>query len=65
MKFKKSHTKVQVLLNSSSEVNAITPAYAVKLGLYVRFINVKAQKINWFTLSTYSMVLANFQLKDK
>ena len=35
-------TQVQALINSSSEVNAMTPAYALKLGLRVHPYNVGA-----------------------
>lgn len=60
VKFKKNHTKIQVLLNSGSDVNTMAPAYTIKLGLYVRSTDIEAQKINGFTLWTYSMVLTNF-----
>ena len=35
VKFKKDSTEVQALLDSGSEVNAMTPAYAAVLGLHV------------------------------
>lgn len=40
-------------------------AYAAVLELYVRSINVEAQKIDGFTRLTHGMVLVNFLLKDK
>ena len=61
----KGHTIVQALLDSGSEVNAITPAYAAVLGLLVCPIDIGAQKINRSMLSTQGMVLAIFQLEDK
>ena len=63
--FKKSKVQVQALINSGSEVNAITPEYASKLGLKVRPTNVGAQKIDGFTLETFGIVLASFQVEDK
>ena len=56
---------ILALLNSESKVNAMTPAYATYLGLRVRVTNVDTQKINGFSLATYSMVLAAFQVVDK
>ena len=61
--FKKN--EVQALINSGSKVNAITPAYASKLGLQVRQIDVGAQKINGSTFETFGMVLASFPVEDK
>ena len=43
-------TQVQALNDSGSEVNALTPAYASKLGLRARHTNVGAQKIDGSTL---------------
>ena len=60
IKFKKGHTKIQALLDSGSEVDAITSVYATKLRLRIYSTNVRAQKIDGFTLSTYSIVLTNF-----
>ena len=37
----------------------------MKLGLKVRLTNVRAQKIDGFTLETFEMVLASFQMKNK
>lgn len=53
------------MLDLGSEVNAINPAYAAKLGLRVCPTNVGAQKIDRSTFSTHDMVLANYQLEDK
>ena len=61
----KGHTTVKALLDSGSEVNAMTPAYAAVLGLRVRPTDVGAQKIDGSTLSTHGMVLATFQVEDK
>ena len=61
--FKKK--EVQALINSGSEVNAMTPAYASKLGLQIHRTNIGAQKIDGSTLKTFGMVLASFQVEDK
>ena len=62
---RKDNADVRVLIDSSSEINAMTPAYASKLGLKVHHINVGTQKIDGSTLETFGMVLANFQVEDK
>ena len=41
------------------------PAYALKLGLVIRKIDVGVQKIDGFALTTYGMVIAGFLLQDK
>ena len=56
---------VLVLLNSESEINAMTPAYAAHLSLKVRVTNVGAQKIDWSSPATYGMVIATFEVVDK
>ena len=48
IRFKKK--KVQALIDSGSEVNAMTPAYASRLGLRVYRADVRAQKIDGSTL---------------
>ena len=57
--------QVRALLNSGSGVNAISLAYAKRLGLKARKINVGAQKINGSTLKTFGMVIADFHVEDK
>ena len=51
---------VLALLDSGSEVNAMTPAYTAHLSLRVRVTNVGMQKIDRSLLATYSMVIAAF-----
>ena len=63
VQFKKN--EVQALINSGSEVNAINPAYAKKLGLCVRQTDVWAQKIEGSHLDSFGMVIAGFSLQDK
>lgn len=55
-----------VLINSGSEVNAMHPGYAAKLGLVVRKTDVEAQKIDGSALETFVMLyIAGFLLWDK
>ena len=61
--FKKN--KVQALIDSGSEVNAMNPAYAKKLGFRVRRTDVGAQKIDGSHLDTFGIVIASFSLQDK
>ena len=60
-----NETQVQALIDSGSEVNAMTPAYVSRLGLRARHTNVGAQKIDGSTLQTFGTVLADFQVEDK
>ena len=57
--------QVKALLDSGSEVNIMSPAYAERLGLKTWKTNVKAQKIDGSALEIFAMVIANFQLEDK
>ena len=43
----------------------MTPGYTLKLGLKIRPIDVRAQKIDGSTLKTFGMVLASFQVENK
>ena len=56
---------IRALIDSGSEVNAMTPAYAKQLGLQVRKTDVGAQKIDGSSLRTFGMVIAGFQIEDK
>lgn len=60
VRFQKDQEEVQALLNSGSEVNVITPAYATKLGLPIKKTNVGAQKIDESALEKFEMVIARF-----
>lgn len=40
--FRKDQTKIQALIDFASEVNAISLAYAAKLGLKIRPTNIRA-----------------------
>ena len=65
LRFQKDIACVRALVNLSSEVNAMTPTYAAKLGFKVRKTDIKAQKIDSFILKTFGIVLADFQVEDK
>ena len=52
--------QVEVLLNSGSNVNAMNPDFAWKLGFYIWKTNVRAQKINDSALKTFGMMIADF-----
>ena len=60
LRFRKDTTGVNGLVDSGSEVNAITPTYAAKLRLKVQKTNIEAQKIDGSTLETFGMILADF-----
>ena len=53
------------LLNSESKVNAITSAYVAHLSLKVGLTNVGMQKIDGFSVATYGIVIAAFQIVNK
>ena len=64
--FRKDKGKdVLALLDSGSEVNAITPAYEAYLSLKMRVTNVGVQKIVGFLLATYDIVIVALQVVDK
>ena len=65
VRFQEDQEQVRALLDSGNEVNAMTPAYAERLGLKTWKTNVKAQKIDGSTLETFGMVIADFQVEDK
>ena len=65
LRFRKGTTSVRALVDSGSEVNAMTSAYAAKLGFKVRKTDIGTQKIDGSTLKTFGIVLAEFQVEDK
>ena len=66
MQFQKDkRATIWVLINSSSKINALTPAYPKQLGLRVWKIDVRAQKIDGSLVKTFGMVIAGFQIEDK
>ena len=56
---------VSALLDPSSEVNTVYPAFTKELGLFIRPTDVGAQKIDGTTQETYGIVLAAFLVEDK
>ena len=52
---------VWALIDLGSKVNAMHPAYDMKLGLRARKIDVGVQKINGSCLNTFSMVISGVQ----
>ena len=65
VQFRRDMAWVQALIDSRSEVNTIHLTFAKQLGLFVRPINVGAQKIDNTTLDTYGIVVAAFSIMDK
>ena len=65
LRFRKDTADVKALIDLGNEVNAMTPAYASKLGFRARHTDVGAQKIDGSTLKIFGMVLASFQVEDK
>ncbi len=59
----KNQTKA--LLDSGSEINVMSQAFAQQLGLKIRKTNVGAQKIDGSTLETYEIVVSTFSVSDK
>ncbi len=57
--------QTEALLDSGSEVNAISQAFAQQLGLKIRKTNIGAQKIDGTTLETYEMVASTFSVSNK
>ncbi len=57
--------QTKALLNSGSEVNAMSQAFAQQLGLKIRKTNVGAQKIDGTTLEIYGIVVSTFSVLDK
>ena len=62
---KDNQNEMRAFIDSGSEVNKMTPAYALKLGFQVRRTNVGVQKIHGSILEMFGIILASFQVKDK
>ena len=63
--FRKKSVSMLALLDSGSEVNAIYPTLARKLGLPIRPTDVEAQKIDDTMLDTFEMVVTAFSVTNK
>ncbi len=57
--------QTKALLDSGSEVNAMSQAFVQQLGLKIRKTNIGAQKIDGTILETYGMVVFTFSVSDK
>ena len=62
---KDKRATIQALINSGSEVNAMTPAYTKKLCPRTQRTDVRAQKIDESSLDIFRIVIAGFQVLDK
>ena len=60
-----NETQVQAFNDLGSKVNAMTSAYASRLGLQTCYTDVGTQRIDSSTLQTFEIVLADFQVGDK
>ena len=65
VQFGKDKEVIRTLIDSDSKDNAMTLAYASKLGFWVQKTYVGAQKIDSSSLWTFRMVIASFQVEDK
>ena len=65
VQFRKDKETIRALIDSGSEVIAMTPAYAKKLGLWTQKTDVKAQKIDRSSLDTFGIVIVGLQVIDK
>ena len=63
--FQKDTIGIRALIDLGNKVNAMVPAYALKLGLKVYLINIRAQTIDASIFKTFKMVLASFPVEDK
>ncbi len=57
--------QTEALLDSGSEVNAMSLAFAQQLGLKIRNPNVRAQKIDGTILETYEIIVSTFSMLNK
>ena len=60
LRFRKDTIGIKALIDSGSEVNAMTPAYVLKLGLKVYRTDVEAQMTDGSTFKIFGMILVNF-----
>ena len=56
---------MRALIDSGGKVNIMHPAYATKLGLRARKIDISAQKIDGSHMDTFGMVIVDCSVKDK
>ena len=65
IQFKRDMTQVQTLIDSESEINSIYPTFTKELSLFIRLLDVRAQKIDGTMLDTYEIVIAALSVVDK
>lgn len=53
------------LINSGKMMKTITLAYASKLGLKIRHINLRVKKIDDSTFETFEIIFTSFQIENK
>ena len=56
---------MRALIDLSSEINVMYSAYATKLSLHARKIDVSIQKIDGSHLDTFGIVIADYSVKNK
>lgn len=57
--------KINALIDSGREVNAMTSVCVAQIGFAIRLTKVNAQKIDGFPLKTYEIAFAKFLVKDE
>lgn len=63
--FYEYQVNIETLINLCSEVNAIYPAYAKKIGLLIQKTDVGIQKIDCSALAIFDMVMPAFLINEK
>ena len=58
--FQKDTVDVRAIIDSGSEINVMTPVYALKIDFKVHYTNVGAKKIDGSTFETFGIVLTSF-----
>ena len=62
---KDKRATIQALIDSGSKINAMTLAYAKKLGFRTQKTDVRAQKIDRSSLDIFEIVIVGFQILNK
>ena len=65
VQFQEGQKQIRALLDSGNKVNAMSLAFARKLGLHIRKTIIGAQKIDGFALEIFRIVIADLKIKDK
>lgn len=56
---------MKALIDSHNKINAIYPAYTMRLDFHIRKIDISVQKINGFHLDTFSIIIVGCSIKDQ